>query len=96
MRGRLALLLVLFIGYALILTVAEMPLFGEPGNPADNMVSHRYLESSVQDTGAVNVVAAIILDYRAYDTLGEATVLFTAISATTAAIVAAKSRGQKT
>ena len=30
----------------------------------------------------MNVVASIILDYRAYDTLGEVTVLFTAILGT--------------
>jgi len=32
-----------------------------------------------QTVSAANIVAAIILDYRAYDTLGEATVLFTAV-----------------
>ncbi len=32
----------------------------------------------VQDTGAVNVVTAILFDYRGLDTLGEATVIFTA------------------
>jgi len=36
----------------------------------------------------VNAVAAVILDYRAYDTLGEITVLFTAIAATMAVICA--------
>ena len=30
----------------------------------------------VKDTGAANLVSAVILDYRALDTLGEATVLF--------------------
>ena len=30
-------------------------------------------------TGAANLVASVILDYRAYDTLGEATILFTAV-----------------
>jgi multisubunit Na+/H+ antiporter MnhB subunit len=33
----------------------------------------------LDDTGAANIVASVILDYRAYDTLGEATVLFTSI-----------------
>jgi multisubunit Na+/H+ antiporter MnhB subunit len=32
-----------------------------------------------QETGAANIVASIVLDYRAYDTMGEVTVLFTAI-----------------
>jgi multisubunit Na+/H+ antiporter MnhB subunit len=42
-------------------------------------VASDYLERSLQDTGSVNVVAAILADYRLYDTVGEATVLFTAI-----------------
>lgn len=32
----------------------------------------------MQETGAVNIVTGMILDYRAFDTLGESTVLFTA------------------
>jgi len=42
-------------------------------------VSTFYPLNAIEGTGAVNVVTAIILDYRAYDTLGEATVLFTAV-----------------
>jgi len=41
--------------------------------------SAAYIEGGLEKTGAANVVAAVILDYRAYDTLGEATVLFTSI-----------------
>jgi len=41
--------------------------------------SQTYIEQGLQDTGASNIVASVILDYRAYDTLGEATVLFTSI-----------------
>ncbi|UCG57320.1 MAG: DUF4040 domain-containing protein [Phycisphaerales bacterium] len=41
--------------------------------------SQTYIEEGLERTGAANLVAAVILDFRAYDTLGEATVLFTAI-----------------
>ncbi len=41
--------------------------------------SKTYIEEGLQNTGAANIVSSVILDYRAYDTLGEATVLFTAI-----------------
>ena len=37
------------------------------------------LEEGVNKTGAVNIVSAVILDFRAYDTLGEVAVLFTSI-----------------
>ncbi len=81
MRQVLILVFLFFIGYALIFTVAEMPPFGCPENPANNMVSEFYIEQAVPQTRAVNVVASIIMDFRAFDTLGEATVLFVAIAA---------------
>jgi multisubunit Na+/H+ antiporter MnhB subunit len=42
-------------------------------------VAKTYIEQGVAKTGATNIIAAIILDFRAYDTLGEATILFTAV-----------------
>jgi multicomponent Na+:H+ antiporter subunit B len=42
-------------------------------------VSAFYPANAIAGTGATNVVSAVILDYRGYDTLGEATVLFTAV-----------------
>jgi len=58
----------------------KLPLFGEP-KFLENMMSasNIYLRDGLAKTGASNIVAAIILDFRAYDTLGEATVLFTSI-----------------
>jgi len=41
--------------------------------------SQHYLDNGLAETGASNIVTAIILDYRAYDTLGEATVLFVSV-----------------
>ncbi|MHC4396087.1 MAG: hydrogen gas-evolving membrane-bound hydrogenase subunit E [Planctomycetota bacterium] len=41
--------------------------------------SQTYISEGLAKTGAANIVAAVILDFRAYDTLGEATVLFTSI-----------------
>ena len=42
-------------------------------------VVRRYVEKGLEETGAVNIVAGLILDYRAFDTLGESHVLFTAL-----------------
>jgi multisubunit Na+/H+ antiporter MnhB subunit len=44
-----------------------------------NAPGNSYIEGGLEETGAPNIVASVILDYRAYDTLGEATVLFAAI-----------------
>ena len=62
----------------LLVAVSHMPTFGDPNNPVNNEVSERYIESGIQETGAVNIVAGMILDYRAFDTLGESHVLFVA------------------
>ena len=62
----------------LLATVAELPPFGHEGNPANNEVIRRYVERGGNETGAQNIVAGLILDYRAFDTFGESAVLFTA------------------
>lgn len=63
---------------ALVLTVSNLPAFGEASNPYNNEVPMRYLEKSLEETGAVNAVTGMILDYRAFDTFGESCVLFIA------------------
>jgi len=42
-------------------------------------VAGTYLKEGMTKTGAANIVSSIELDYRAYDTLGEATVLFATV-----------------
>ncbi len=44
----------------------------------NNEVAQRYIEEGLEETGAVNIVTGMILDYRAFDTLGESHVLFIA------------------
>lgn len=63
----------------MLYTVSEMPPFGAVDVPTNNEVAEKYIMDGVGDTGATNIVAGMILDYRAFDTLGESTVLFTAI-----------------
>ena len=62
----------------LLYTVTALPAFGDSNHPINNEVSARYIENGLQETGAVNIVTGMILDYRAFDTLGESSVLFTA------------------
>ena len=63
----------------LLLVVSWMPQFGHDGDPTENEVYQRYVESGISEAGAINTVADMILDYRAFDTLGESNVLFTAV-----------------
>ncbi|MCM8786583.1 MAG: DUF4040 domain-containing protein [Candidatus Omnitrophica bacterium] len=61
-----------YLGYV---ALKELPSFGNP----IMKVSQFYLNEALKETKATNIVSAIILNFRAYDTLGEATVLFTAV-----------------
>ncbi len=65
----------------LIYAVCTLPGYGLAENPTNNEVAQKYLEEGLEDTGAVNSVAGMILDYRAFDTFGESTVLFVAVAA---------------
>ncbi len=68
---------VILIG-VLLFTVANLPEYGQE-NPRTVEVVSRYVEKGVEETGAINIVSGMILDYRAFDTLGESHVLFTAL-----------------
>ncbi|MBK8980318.1 MAG: DUF4040 domain-containing protein [Planctomycetes bacterium] len=59
----------------MIHVLSALPRFGSGAS----LPAGHYLENAPAQTGASNVVTAILLDYRAYDTLGEATVILTAI-----------------
>lgn len=62
----------------LLMGVMDLPEFGKKDNPANNEVYEYYVNNTMKDTGATNIVTGIILDYRAFDTFVEASVLFTA------------------
>ena len=55
----------------LMITVSYLPPTGEADKPDNNEVAARYIENGLQETGAVNIVTGMILDYRAFDTFGE-------------------------
>ncbi len=41
-------------------------------------MSESYVNGAVEKTGSVNLVTGVLFDFRAYDTLGEAVILYTA------------------
>ena len=83
---------ILLVGTSVIFE--SLPDFGTPVfAETPNSASQRYIEEGLEKTGASNIVASVILDYRAYDTLGEATVLFTSIIGATV-ILRRKSKKQ--
>ena len=41
-------------------------------------MSEAYITEATEKTGSINLVTGVLFDFRGYDTLGEATILFTA------------------
>ena len=69
--------------YIVLLIIMTILIIGsirpEYVNPRNLDYINYYLDHGVSDTGAINLVASIYLDYRAYDTLMETVVLFMAV-----------------
>lgn len=69
-----ALVLVAVIGVLLVGVLVP------PDRVTESSGRQEYLTEGPEATGAVNIVSAIYLGYRAYDTLGEAIVLLLAVT----------------
>ncbi len=76
MRKFISIFLPIIIIVMLLLGVQELH---QKDTNSINLVEKRYLEKSIEETGSLNVVTAIVLDYRGFDTFIEATVLFTSV-----------------
>jgi len=60
-------------------TVPALPAVGDPSAPiVQGEVSQYYLDNAYEQTGVTNVVTAVLVGYRGFDTLGEAAVVFAA------------------
>jgi multicomponent Na+:H+ antiporter subunit B len=77
-RNLIPLALALLVGGLIVWGTLALPPFGVADAPIHTHVAPRYLSRSVAETGVPNVVTAVLADYRGYDTLGEAVVIFTA------------------
>ncbi|MEA5037257.1 hypothetical protein SDC9_32719 [bioreactor metagenome] len=76
-RPRFVLVLVILVTLILLLPAVGLSF----GDPSISSTDQYYIDNSQTETGANNVVTAIVFDYRGFDTLGEATVLFIAVLA---------------
>lgn len=73
------LVLVFVTGIVLMYGTLDMPPYGAADNPVHEHVADRYLEESGHEIGVPNVVTSVLASYRGYDTMGETTVVFTAL-----------------
>jgi multisubunit Na+/H+ antiporter MnhB subunit len=70
----LLLVLVAFLMWGVLPPI--MHDFGYPPSDMDDYI----IENAQEETGSNNVVTSVVFDYRLLDTLGEATILFTAVT----------------
>jgi multisubunit Na+/H+ antiporter MnhB subunit len=69
--------LIVLVGFL----VAGMVGFIHPfGDPSATDMDQYIIDNAQEQTGSNNVVASVVFDYRGLDTLGEATILFTAVT----------------
>lgn len=75
-RKIVAVIALLTVVAFLFFSTIEMREFGSPPSEMGDYI----IENAQNETGANNVVTSVVFDYRGFDTLGEATVLFTAVA----------------
>jgi len=76
--GRLAVVLMIPALLVLVRAAVELPPVGDASAAPFAHVAPYYIERGHAETGASNLVTAVLADYRGYDTFGELTVIFTA------------------
>ncbi|MBN1158994.1 MAG: DUF4040 domain-containing protein [Bacteroidales bacterium] len=69
------LVLALFFLFFFNQAIDKLDAFGEH----TTRMAKAYIEQGAERTGSANLVTGILFDFRGYDTLGEATILFTAV-----------------
>ena len=73
MRSIISLILLIIVALGIVISLDKIS-FGTP----KTKVGEYYIDKGREETGASNIVTAVVLNYRGFDTLGEVTVLFVA------------------
>ena len=73
MRRIVSIIILVIIAVGFIFAFSQIPFGKDKIN-----VANYYIKRGVKETGAVNIVTSVVLNYRGFDTLGEVTVLFIA------------------
>jgi len=94
MKRAAVIVLLVVVAIPLVLAMADLPPYGSPDSPAYTHVGAYYLEHGVEEAGAENIVTDVILNYRGFDTEGEVTVIFTAMAAVLAVLMASRGGGE--
>jgi multicomponent Na+:H+ antiporter subunit B len=71
----MAVFLIIVLFYFFSISINTLDIFGE----STLRMAGPYIEGAAEKTGSANLVTGVVFDFRGYDTLGEATVLVTAV-----------------
>jgi multicomponent Na+:H+ antiporter subunit B len=74
-----ALVVALLTGALLVYGTTDMPAYGDPTAPVHNHIAKRFIETSLTEIDVPNMVTSLLASYRGFDTLGETTVVLTAL-----------------
>jgi multicomponent Na+:H+ antiporter subunit B len=74
-NAAIGVIVVLVLLYFFTLAAKTLDIFGE----SHLRMADAYINGAAQKTGSANLVTGVVFDFRGYDTLGEATVLVTAV-----------------
>jgi multisubunit Na+/H+ antiporter MnhB subunit len=71
--------IIFFVIMAVFLFISSL-MMHPFGDPEKTNMDDKIIENAQVETGANNGVTSVVFDYRGFDTLGEATILFTAVA----------------
>lgn len=74
----LGLIIVIICGGLLLYATQDFPAWGDPTAPVHTHLSPHFITEGLHETGAPNLVTAVLADYRGYDTMFETVVVFCA------------------
>lgn len=78
LRNAVAIIFFAIVAVFFIFSMLSLHPFGEFDEEPE--MDQYIIDNAQEDTGANNAVTSVVFDYRGFDTLGEATVLFTAVA----------------
>ncbi|ADN36337.1 membrane bound hydrogenase, MbhE subunit [Methanolacinia petrolearia DSM 11571] len=74
-KGMLTAAIIIILTASLLFPATVMSF----GSPAHDEMDNYMIDNGQELSAANNIVTAVVFDFRGFDTLGEATVLFTAV-----------------
>lgn len=79
LTGGGVLLVVMFVAAGGLGTAGSMPPFGQPPMLQEGSAGAQYLQAATDEGQAGNAVSGILMEYRPYDILGQAALIFAAV-----------------